>query len=258
MVSTKELDSIRYVKNCLSEVIVRIDLVSPIAELDDSLPKDVSREALRRFPINEPKPIFTQEVLVSEKELQTRKHEFMEWNFFGKSREKRLALTRDAFFISYKHYDKYENLRDDFINVATSFFKDCPQAQPSRLGLRYINEFMDLPGSDVFDWREYIDESLLGLLAYKVEGSEPSRIFHNYETVFPEGFNLRFRFGIHNPDYPAPIRRRVFILDYDAHHKGLLEQADVPIALDNYHREIQRLFEKSITDRTRKVLNEKE
>jgi uncharacterized protein (TIGR04255 family) len=98
--------------------------------------------------------------------------------------------------------------------------------------------------------------SLLCLFSYKIKNATPTRVFHNLEVSYDD-YNLRFQFGIHNPDYPAPIKHRGFILDYDAYYKGLLEPTDIPNALDNYHKSIQELFEKCITEQTREYLNVK-
>jgi uncharacterized protein (TIGR04255 family) len=176
----------------------------------------------------------------------------MEWNFHGRNRDKRLTITPQAFFVAYKTYEAYENLRTEFVAMVEVFFSCFEQAQPSRLGLRYINQ-LDVPGENPLDWRRYINDKLLGLFSYAIQDAEPARIFHNFEAVFPN-FNLRFQFGVHNPDYPAPIRRRLFILDYDAYFKGLLEPREISLYLDAYHHAIQALFEQSITDQLRGVM----
>lgn len=256
MTSGKELNSICYKHNPLVEVIARIDLVSPVQSIATELPKDFAKTVLLYFPIDEPKPAFSQELLMSSKELLTRKREFTEWNFFGRKKEKRLTITHEAFFIAYSHYENYETLRDEFKKISDSFFEHFPQAQPSRLGLRYINQ-LQFPGTNPLEWHEYITDDLLGMFSFGLENAKASRIFHNLEFLF-DGFNLRFQFGIFNPDYPAPIRRRVFILDYDAYYKGLLEAPDITKALDSYHFQIQTLFERNITDTTRRKLNEQE
>lgn len=254
MPTESTLDSICYKRNFLTEVVARVDLVSPLPSLANELPREISRTALANFPIDEPKPAFTQELLVSGKELATRKQEFTEWNFYGRNREKRLTIVPQAFFVVYKDYKNYENLRSEFLTIVESFFSHFEQAQLSRLGLRYINQ-LDVPGLSPLDWQDYVSKDLLSLFSYTIEEATPSRIFHSFEVVFDD-FNLRFQFGVHNPDYPAPVRRRAFILDYDAYFKGLLEPKDIPECLNKYHDAIQKLFERNITDKLREVMNE--
>jgi uncharacterized protein (TIGR04255 family) len=254
MPSDMTLDSLCYKRNFLTEVIARIDLVSPLSCLEKEITKDIRKKALGRFPIEEPKQAFAHEIILSEKESATKKQPYTEWNYFGPNREKQLTIIPPAFFVAYKkYYDKYEELRDDFIAISNAFFQSYEQSQPSRLGLRYINE-LTLPGDNPLNWQEYVNNNLLGMFSYTIDDAAPSRIFHNYEVVF-KNFNLRFQFGLHNPDYPAPIRRRVFILDYDAYFKGAIEPKDIPDCLDQFHSTIQGLFEKCITGKLREVMN---
>ena len=55
---------------------------------------------------------------------------------------------------------------------------------------------------------------------------------------------------MHNPDFPAPIKKKIFILDYDAYCSGILTKDEIFKNLPIFHAEIQRLFESSITDDT--------
>jgi uncharacterized protein (TIGR04255 family) len=255
MGSEGKFDNICYKRNFLTEVIARLDLVSPIESLGKDLPKAIAAESLRHFPISEPQPIQARELQVSKEEVKSKTKEFTEWNFFGREREKRLTFGPQTFLISYGRYQQYETLRGEFESIVKVFFENYSEAQPSRLGLRYVNE-VKLGEGDPLQWEDYISKDLLGMFSFNAKGAEAARIFHNLEFVYGKSdFNVRFRFGMHNPDYPAPIRQRVFILDFDAYCQGLLETQVIPILLDKYHAAIQELFERSITDKAREVLN---
>jgi uncharacterized protein (TIGR04255 family) len=82
-----------------------------------------------------------------------------------------------------------------------------------------------------------------------------ARLFHVSVINFEES-SLKFQFGLFNPDFPAPIKQKSFILDYDAAYFGLLDNSDVSASLDLFHNKIEEYFEKSITDGLRKKLNE--
>lgn len=256
MPNAAELDAISYPNDQLTKVIARLDLVSPIEALGSELDKRVSRVALQRFPIAEPRRRVEQKIHFSPADAHTEKKSFTQWTFHGKNREKELAIERQSVTIIYYKYERYEGLREDFLAVLNAFFESYDQAQPSRLGLRYINE-LRIQGENALDWGDYVDADLLGTFGYTIPGGQPTRIFHNLEFAF-EDFALRFQFGLHNPDYPAPIRQRVFILDFDAYHKGLFEPAGIAAALDAYHHSIQQLFEQCITAGTRDVLEKGE
>jgi uncharacterized protein (TIGR04255 family) len=248
------LNSICYKRNFLTEVIARLDFVSPVAGITAELPKTLSDGLLTHFPIAEPKKMFSQTIQVLPTPVTSPpKEEFTQWNFFGMRREKRVVLTPSFLFVSFRTYETYEKLREEFLAILKPFFQEFPVAQPSRMGLRYINN-LELPQENPLKWDKYINRRLLSLFSFTIREAEPARVFHNLEVAYPD-FNLRFQFGMHNPDYPAPIRQPVFVLDFDAYHKGLIAPPEVEGLLDKFHGAVQSLFEKSITAGLREVLN---
>ncbi|MCF8078628.1 MAG: TIGR04255 family protein [Desulfobacterales bacterium] len=248
-------NDIRYKKNFLTEVVARVDFVSPIGDIANRLPKKLSRKILEYFPIDEPKTGIMQQVEVGIEGVQTQKKEFTEWNFFGRNREKRLLVGPDFFFITYSKYKTFEGLRDEFLDIMEVYFDCFEDAQPSRFGLRYINQ-ISLKEENPLEWSDYINSQLLGLFSYNVGNAEPIRIFHNIEFLQEDSFYLRFQFGVHNPDFPAPVRKKIFILDYDAYFKGPIEPQDLSTFIDQYHKAIQNQFESNITEKLRKIMNE--
>ena len=57
-----------------------------------------------------------------------------------------------------------------------------------------------------------------------------------------------------NPDYPAPIQKKSFILDYDAYHRGALNLEDIIPKLDKLNTIIKTIFERSIKDGLRNLM----
>lgn len=255
------LENTLYNRNFLKRVILRIDFLAPFLDWAEALPAELSQDLLRQFPIAEPKPGFTQkfEMHLATKELQTARTDFTQWRFFGKNREKQLTLHPEFLAMEVTQYPRYETVRDEFLAICAAFFRAFPPdaPQPSRLGMRYINVFEGL-GEDVplIDWSGFFHPLLLE--AFKFPPPEDhamlSRVFHNIEFTFNE-FSLRFQFGMHNPDYPAPLRRKSFVLDYDAYMQGALDKAGIGQLLDRFHAKIQEYFEISIREKTREALN---
>ena len=67
---------------------------------------------------------------------------------------------------------------------------------------------------------------------------------------------LNFIYGMYNPEYPNHLKKNDFVLDYDFFSKDIIDTADGIISvLDRGHDEIQLLFEKSITNSLREVMN---
>jgi len=242
-----------YKRNFLSDVIARFDFASPIQKISAELPSKISEKALRAFPIQEPKQAIARELQITGQDVQTKNSKFTEWNFYGKEREKRLVIFDRAILVTYKKFSTYESFKNDFIEILNVMLTEIPEIVPNRLGIRYINKF-DLPGADPFDLSKLFNQHLLALLEFHAEKKVVSRAFGNLEFNFQD-FNLRFQFGMPNPDYPATIKKRHFILDFDAYFRGFQIPQEVPTNLDRYHAQIQALFEASITDKMREILN---
>jgi len=240
-----------YNNKFLKQVILRADFTSPVFELAERLTPDLSKLILKEFPILDRRKIIAHEMKISPEGMEQSQSKVMyQWHFFGKEREKKLSILESALVLSYSKYNRYENLQNDFFQsyeAVTNFYE---MIQIRRLGLRYINEFNIEDGEDPFEWSNYITEDLLSMLSYKVGGILPSRIMSKIETRFDD-FTLNFSFGMPNPDFPSPIKQKVFVLDLDAYYEGALEVNELSEMVNSFHKEIQCQFELSITDKMR-------
>jgi uncharacterized protein (TIGR04255 family) len=246
--------SVVYRRNFLNEVIARVDFVSPLSKLAHELPQPISKLALREFPIFEPRELRADTVLLKGKDVSRKTDRFQEWRFHGKEREKTFVIGPEATFVTYKRYSTFEVLQREFLGLLAQVFEQVPDAQPSRLGLRYINA-IELGGANPLDWSGVIEEPLLGLFSFFPERKNAlSRVFHILDYAFDE-CHLQYQFGIHNPDHPARIRQKVFVLDFDAFQQGVIERESIPTMLNQFHAHIQETFEKSIGPRLREALN---
>jgi uncharacterized protein (TIGR04255 family) len=247
-----------YSKTFLKEVIVRVDLVNPLPDLDSVLPPPVSGVALRSFPIFEPTNALRREVQVSPESVADKKEKFIQWNFHTKDRTATFTIEPQAVFISHRAYITYELLRTGFIEILSTIADAFRDIQVRRVGLRYVNA-IKVDDANPLDWSAYIDERLLSAFSFPPEGDSGnvSRVFHSLELTF-ESFVLRYRFGVFNPDYPAPIRRKEFILDLDAYTESAIDVRNIETVLDEYHATIQRYFERSINSNLRSVMNDRQ
>ena len=57
---------------------------------------------------------------------------------------------------------------------------------------------------------------------------------------------LRFQYGIFNSDYPAPNKKREFILDTDVYSVGLYTMEEIADQIDAFHDRAKNWFEQSI------------
>ena len=252
LTTTVDYNSICYKRNFLKEVIARIDFINPIKSLEKEIPKKITRSIKENFPIVEPRKAIAQELQISPRSFSHKSQEFIEWNFHGKNKDKTLTISQNSIFVSYKKYESYENLKNEYLEIVNTIAEIYDDIQARRAGLRYINEII-LDG-DPFIWEDYLNNKILCLLSFYDNKKEISRIFNVIEFNY-DIFNLRYQFGMHNPDFPAPIKQKRFILDMDAYNEGILDISEVTRLIDDFHSNIQELFEYSITDKLREILN---
>lgn len=237
-------ETIKYSKPFLSNVIVRIDYASPIANLGFKLPKDLSRSALKIFPILEPQEVISPGLLLSAEVRKEEPTALRQWEFYDKYKQKRLSIGIEHMFISYSKYESFEQLKEQFLPIAELLFELYDELQVKRFGLRYINNII-VAEDALTDWTQYLHENLLSIFKIPKPGDTIARAFNDLQLTYDD-VNLRFQYGMHNPDFPAPIREKRFVLDFDAYTQGLLEYDDLNTKIDIFHDKIQELFEESI------------
>lgn len=242
----------RYAKPFLKDVILRIDFGSRVEPFMSALPQKIAHAALLKFPISEPKRARTQEITFGGAALEAKTEDSMQWIYHGRNREKTLTITPETFLITNRQYESFEKFREDLDHIINALFQDQPDLSVSRIGLRYIN-VLETPGDSPLTWGDYVNEDMLGIIDMHKDAQALSRAFHIVEFNY-DGQHVKFQFGIANPDYPAPIRRRQFVLDIDSYFMGALIQDDVARCVDAAHVKIQTLFEESVTQKTRDLM----
>jgi uncharacterized protein (TIGR04255 family) len=163
-----------------------------------------------------------------------------------------LTITPNAVLVQRQKYSTYEELKTEFFDVLNAFLDVYSDAVISRFGIRFINEITLDVGAPT-NWDGYLNAQLLATLAFFPNPNELCRVFNIVELNFGD-LNLKFQFGMHNPDYPATIKRKSFILDLDAYYVGLLDRQEIVSNVDRAHEHIQELFERSITAKLREKM----
>jgi len=247
----------KYNNNYLTNVIVRIDFSDEL-QIHDKLPSDLTKSILKFFPIPEPKKLVGRTIKISpEKKVEMEGDDLVktEWNYYGQNRNKRLVLDPSFLSITYKKYESFEQLKSEFIEIIAKLYDVFGEdINTSRLGLRYINE-ISLDETNPLDWDKYLNKNLLSAFSFPKDKSSISRIFNKIILNYGDEI-LHFNYGMHNPDYPAPIKKKLFVLDYDAYHEGYQEFDELEYYLKSCHEIIENIFEESITDALRGVMND--
>jgi len=250
-----------YPNNFLDKVIIRIDFANPIESLRNDLDPNLKLEILKQFPISEPpKRMIQKEVtfnITKEKSNieDINRGELFDWIFHGKNREKSLHLNIDNMYIQYSKYTCFDHLKRDFFSIVKPLISLTDTFGVKRLGLRYIDKIA-LNESKPLNWTKYLNKNLLCILKVPDKNQSLLRAFNILE-VQSEDINVRFQYGMFNPDFPAPIHRKEFILDYDAYHEGLLQSLrEIDEKLVYSRQLIKEFFENSIEDGLRRMMRE--
>ena len=242
-----------YKKNFLTNVIVKVDFPNPLT-VHESLPASLSKTILNFFPVSEPKKLQGQTFTFDGTKIQVEGEErTTEWNYFGHNRDKHLILSSKFMTISLKNYETFEPLESEFITIIEKLYETYPDLQINKLGLRYINEISLLDQTDPLIWNDYLNDNLITLFDVAEDKTKIAKCFN--DIIFNlEDFIVYFKYGMHNPDFPTPIKKKIFILDYDAQVTTLQDLSDVNENLTRFHNEIKSLFESHIKEDLRVIM----
>jgi uncharacterized protein (TIGR04255 family) len=233
------------IKQYLEQVIARVDFINPSPLPLDSLPTELTSEIMKSFPIAEPREIIAEEFQIKgAQEIETTRSKMTEWNFYGKNRERRLCISKEFILVVFKQYTSFKELQDIFIPIVKTLFAKYNGTQGRRLGLRYINKIKK-GDQNYFEWEGELNKNLLAIFEVPKaeEKNNISRAFHNLILHYDD-FDLRFQYGMHNPDFPAPIRQKLFILDFDAYSNSLIQGENIETKLDTLHEKIKDFLSK--------------
>lgn len=243
----------KYKRNYLKQVLARIDFSVPLKEISSGPKSEFVQNIVKTFPIKETNKLIGQEFQLAPQGIRSRDVQATEWLYHGVNREKMLSLSERSLFVEYKKYDNFDNLKKDFTESVSSLYSAYPDLIVSRFGLRYINH-IELDEPSPLDWSKYIDANLTSELSTSFDADKLSRYFSALEYNFGD-MTLHFQYGNYNPDYPAVIKRKFFVLDYDAYLQIFQEKKDIDANLDRFHEKISSYFEKSIKEDFRSLLN---
>ena len=243
-----------YSKNFLDKVIVRLDFASPLVGVNESVPIEIAKYVTSSFPIKDPgKDVRSGHIEFKNGEVNAQSQLVgKEWRFHGAKRDKTVCIASQWVWIEYRAYQSVDVLRSEFldlVNVLFEAYKD--KIVVNRFGMRYINKITE--GKNPISWETYINDKLLCSIDIAEDKNTISRAFNmmgfNYDDMY-----MTFQFGIFNPDYPAPVRRKEFTLDFDAYCQGYIEQTSISTYFEKFHDKIKKSFEECITEELRKVM----
>ena len=254
-----------YSKHYLTNVIFRIDYVAEEEGIREKLDPSVRNACLQYFPIQENTIVENKNVTVNpsmeSEETIISVEKFTEWNFWGRNREKRLLITKNSMLVDFNQYMSFENFKEEFLVACEALKCSYPNIKINRIGLRYIDQIRFMDTSDIKSWKSYwnhfLSSDLVSGLHFPDNDKAISRHMTSVEMNYGD-YMLRFQYGIFNTDYPAPNKKKEFILDTDVYSVGIFELDEIEKQMDSFHEKSQVWFEKSIKEPLRAKMGGKQ
>lgn len=240
----------KYRKDFLKKVLCRADFDTPLKIEEGGPPDDLYKVVKLRFPIPEIQNLIGKELTIGPGIPKEKEFHKKEWFYHGKDREKYLKVTPEFLVIEYTKYDYFEKMEEDFLSSIDALYKSFPNMKLKRLGIRYIDSIELESEPDPTDWKKYFSDEITKNIDIATDKSTLARAFSVIEFNYGDAF-LKFQYGIFNSDYPATIKKKAFVLDYDMFTNQIVEQNEIKDILNQFHVKLGSCFEEVIKDELR-------
>jgi len=257
-----EYSSICYRNSFLNQVIVRIDFLQ-FVPTHMTFSESIEKEILKIFPrrgkdqiirFNSINVVFDQ----SNNGLPNANGQILEGiqrEYFSNDGVNKLILTNKFIVFEINKYSSFKEHKQWIQSILLTFFQRN-RVPVNRTGIRYINMFQQ---PKVKLQKNFFTQEIAASMYTKfVEtDGEPRMIRSMHMTEYRiDEMTMNFRYGMFNPEYPNSLKKNDFVLDFDFFSNDVIDSADgILHVLDKGHCEIQSLFERSITDSLREVMN---
>jgi uncharacterized protein (TIGR04255 family) len=245
-----------YKKNFLTKTILRFDF-GAVPALKGAEKSEFSARIEDIYPLVTPKPTTTVSLNFGPKGSAIQ-HEVtaMLWEHRKVQDGTRVVfLSSDFLAIEFgpNDYDHFPPFRAEMEKVFGAFQAVYQPTHINRLGLRYINE-ITLPQGNPLEWTGLVKAELItSVKACFTNGAKMVRSVHQLQMQ-REDLAMRFVYGISNPDHPAALARRHFMLDYDCYQQESIPSNEVMSTLDRLNGFCETMFEASIDGGLRQLM----
>jgi len=244
-----------YKKNFITSVVFRIDYLGDFTKYFEKIPDELDTIIQKQLQTKDTKITKNEEIRIDSLNNTIKRNviEVKEHNYYGNDKLKRIAFSPKYYFCEFKKYYSYE----DFISYITPFLgysnENLKDLAAKRIGLRYINEFVINEGT-ILDWNNYLNKNLISSINFLDPIHDLCRAFSNNEYLI-SGNRVIIQYGMHNPDYPGKIVKKIFVFDVDVSKQGNLLVEDIIHFLEEAHSIQESIYEKAITEGMRSYLN---
>lgn len=235
----------------LKKVIFRLDFLGDI-KLSGQVVDNFKRVVSDDFPKFEPREQVNMQMHIDQTEKIIKEKRSKAFYFHNDTTNNSITLQPDSIIFEIKNYNTYSEFRELVKKVIQNLENENSSAKLSRIGLRYINQIIFDDGNP-FEWSDFVKEPLLNSLNFIEKRNELARMMGIIELNRSEYF-IRFTYGWFNSEFPNPIAKKEFALDYDCYSKNEIDISEVISQVDLYHTAIKDLFQYSIENSLKKLI----
>lgn len=228
--------------NFLKQVILRLDFAGEINRSQQIL-DEIKRAVSDVLPEFETRDMVSVEMTIDQTQKKTKEKRFKSFLLRNNATNNSLILEPSAIIFDLKKYNNYEELKGLVHKVIPNLGEQSPSIKVSKMGLRYINQIIIDEGNP-FDWTELIKEPLICSLDFIEDRNELSRSVGVIE-INKSDYHVKFQYGWFNSEFPNPIAKKEFLLDYDCYSKNETDISSIFSQIEIFHEEIKELFERS-------------
>lgn len=256
-----EYQNVKYSKSFLNEVILRIDFLQFVDSADIFSP-EVEEAVLKNFPRRgKNQQIHFNSINLTfnlpDSALPSTSGETQDGfqrEYYSATGNNKVLLSNKFIIFTIDQYDSFENHLQWFRNILIPIFSK-KRIATERIGIRYINLFET---EKIKLQKNYFAPEISAALVTKVPVVQDElslvRSMHLAE-YHVSTMTLHFRYGMFNPNYPNLLTKNSFSLDFDCFTNEPVDAAEKILNfLEISHSYIQSLFESSITDSLRQVM----
>ncbi len=242
----------KYERNFLSQVVLRIDYPRVADIASERRPELMARVAPTFPQVTGLPQTQIQFTMSADQPTVDRRLVGYTWSAKDGAGNKGVELSTDSLSLTNlnRSFSNFDDFFRQFSEIFTSFEEIYQVNEFTRVGLRYINE-IDINQGNALDWNGYLSEDVIRAAVPRTPRNFAlSRSMHQVVSLH-EDVTLVANYGIYNPDFPAPIVRRQFILDFDCYITGVVNREVMLRKVTQLNSICEESFEASIADRLR-------
>jgi uncharacterized protein (TIGR04255 family) len=174
------------------------------------------------------------------------------WRFQGIDDGWSVAIARDFVSLETTAYERFEHFQGRLTEVLDATLALGVTVR-ERLGLRYVDEIRHPEAERPGDWRELIEERLLGMVGGEELGDDVIQALQEIRLREHDG-TLTVRHGYLGKEATGADPFYLLDIDYFDERSQPLVPGQVIEQVNGYHRTIHNLFETAITEKLREYL----